>query len=245
MLIPKNDQGDAEMSTQERPPTDSVSPILSEVRPVAAAAAEKLAAAAHGAAVVTRAAAEKTRGLFATVRDRLAAFAATFSLKSFLFSAFILPVLGLIYWHVNSIGLRMTIPPLAANLYTFFLFAPLADYEGWRDLDYGNVAALFQLSVVWAFTVLMLRIFVYREIPAIKGTQMNEQFVRRFIITVGLVLLVWDAAMFYRGICDYGGFGENEVEVMPVIATAGYTTAILAVGFLHLILKHPVTRSES
>jgi hypothetical protein len=51
--------------------------------------------------------------------------------------------------------------------------------------------------------------------------------------------------MFYRGICDYGGIVESELEVMPIIATAGYTTGIVAVGFLHIILKHPATRSES
>ena len=153
--------------------------------------------------------------------------------KLILFNQFVLPLLGLLYWQINSIGLRLAIPQLGAKLHKFVLFTWMRRYQGWKEFDWANLGAIAQLAVVWAATVLMMRVFVYGTIP---GKPINEQFVRRFILIAGTILLVWDATMFYKGISDFGWLGGNG-GVTTVIVTIGWMTALLILAFIETMLQ--------
>jgi len=155
------------------------------------------------------------------------------NIKLILFNLFVMPLLGLLYWQINSIGLRLAIPQLGAKLHKFVLFTWMRRYQGWKEFDWANIGAIAQLAVVWAATLLLMRVFVYGTIP---GKPINEQFVRRFILIAGTILLVWDATMFYKGISDYGWMGGNG-GVTTVIVTIGWMTALLILAFIETMLQ--------
>ena len=155
------------------------------------------------------------------------------NIKLILFNLLVLPILALLYWQINSIGLRLAIPQLGAKLHKFVLFTWMRRYQGWKEFDWANMGAIAQLAVVWAATVLLMRVFVYGTIP---GKPINEQFVRRFILISGTILLVWDATMFYKGISDFGWLGGNG-GITTVIVTIGWMTALLTLAFIETMLQ--------
>jgi hypothetical protein len=152
------------------------------------------------------------------------------------FNLLVLPALVIIYWTINSIGLRLTFPVLSFKVYKIPGFAVLRMYQGWKDLDLANVTAMGLLFFVWLFAVLMMHIFVY---GGFRRARVNERFVNSFIATAGMVLVIIDAVMFYNGMNEQGSvFGNGEISVMQVVLTIGYSTALLGVAFVHTLLEN-------
>lgn len=175
----------------------------------------------------------------ASVVDRIAAVfewvASHF--KVIVFNLAVLPGLGLIYWTVNSVGLRLSVPVLATKLYKLPLphFSRLGNYHGLRDLDLANIAALGMLVLVWIFTVLILHIVVR---GGLKIGKINPDFTAKFVLTVGFILIVVDAATFFHGIGEQAGLlSGGGVSLMQILLTIAYTTVIFALAFLHLICE--------
>jgi hypothetical protein len=149
---------------------------------------------------------------------------------------FALPILGLIYWTINSIGVRLTFPVMAAKVYRVPGFGFLRHYYGWQDLDLANIMALGLLAFVWALTVLMMHIFLYGSFCR---EDVNEQFVNKFIPVAGLVLVIFDAVMFCNGIGEQSGIlGNDGVSPMQIVLTIGYSTAMLTLAFFHAYLEN-------
>ena len=150
------------------------------------------------------------------------------------FNLAVLPVLGLIYFNVNSIGLRLTIPALALKLHRVGL-PSLRHYHWWRDLDLANVAALGMLILVWVFALFLMRLLLLGRCH-VQGV--NEPLTRAFVLTAGSVLLIADAVMFYHGIGEQAGlFGGGKASWTQIVLTVAYSTALLAVAFLHVLLE--------
>jgi hypothetical protein len=156
--------------------------------------------------------------------------------KLVVFNLVVLPVLGIIYWTINSIGLRLTIPALAFKVSKVPGFSALRHYHGWRDLDLAHVAALGLLALVWVFTLLMFHVFMY---GGFRRNNANESFVHGFVLTIGAVLVIVDAVMFYNGIGEQGSFFSNDgVSSMQIVLTIAYSATLLAVAFLHTLLEN-------
>ena len=156
------------------------------------------------------------------------------NLKLICFNLFVLPLLALLYWEINSIGLRLSMAELGVKLHKFVLFTWMRRYQGWKEFDWANLGALAQLAIVWATTVFLMRILVYGTIPGKRA--INEQFVRRFIIISATILLIWDSVMFYTGISDTGWLGGSG-GIRTVIVTVGWMTALLTLAFIETMLQ--------
>jgi len=156
--------------------------------------------------------------------------------KLVLFNLGALTFLGLIYWTVNSIGLRLAFTSMAFKLYKVPGLSSLRHYHGWRDLDLANVAAMVLLFLVWVFTVLMFHIFMY---GGFRMKSINAWFVNMFIPVAGLVLVIVDALIFYHGVGEQTGlFNDGGVSLTQIIMTVAYSSVILAVAFLHCLLEN-------
>ncbi len=173
---------------------------------------------------------EKLTARFTVAMDR-------FRMKAFLFNCLVLPVLGLLYIKVNSMGLRISLPLLSERLHKFFLFSFLGNFVGYRDLDWAYPAALFQMVIVWIFSQYMLEAYLFGTISAIAHLKGNEQFARRFVVAIGAILLLWDMAMFNVGISDTSLFGTG-FSPIAIICTLGYTAGLLGAAFLHVVFKN-------
>jgi hypothetical protein len=103
--------------------------------------------------------------------------------KLILFNLIVLPILGLVYWSVNSVGLRLSTSALGVKLHRLPLpgFSVLRHYHGWRDIDLANVFAILQLGLVWVAAVLVMHVMVY---GGFRLRNINEEFVRKFVLTV-------------------------------------------------------------
>jgi hypothetical protein len=156
--------------------------------------------------------------------------------KSLMFTAIVIPVLGLIYWIVNSQGLRLSISIFATKLYDIPLpgFSFLARYKGVDDLDLAHVFAIFMLFAVWFLTVRLLKMFLFGyEADA----RLNNTFHKGFLYSVSAVVILADLVMFYQGILDQTwGFGSAG-GLTPAIATIGYTGLLAFLAYVHIILE--------
>ena len=168
---------------------------------------------------------------FASIFERLAE-----NWKLVVFNVVALPVLGIIYWTINSIGLRLTIPILATKVYKIPGLSVLRHYRDWRELDLANVTAIVLLLLVWEFSLRMFRLFMRGSVGL---ENVNEQFANSFIPIVGIVLVIIDAVMFYNGIGEQAGFLTGDgMSLMQVMLTLAYSAAILAVAFLHTVYEN-------
>ena len=149
---------------------------------------------------------------------------------------FALPVLGLIYWTINSIGLRLTVSGFTTKLYRIPGLSALRHYHGGRDLDLANVAALGMLILVWIFTVLTMHIFMR---GGFHFSTLNERFVNGFVVAAGLVLLIADATMFTFGVAEQSSYLRSASLSLPqIILAVTYATALLCVAFLHVLSEN-------
>ena len=221
---------------------DSPSEIIATMKPVIVSAGETVATAVRRSAELVRQSAPAVRGVWDSIKARLLSilevFAAIFQWivvqwRVVLFNLAVLPVFGLIYFHVNAAGARMTFPPLALKLWKAGL-PVLRRYHFWRDVDLAHVAALGLALMVWIAVVLMIHIYLY---GGFRFQSINNEFATKFVMVAGSILLVADMALFFHGVGETGGILGGEFSLMQVILTIAWTTALCFLGFLHCLLE--------
>jgi len=160
----------------------------------------------------------------------------TVNYRSLLFTVFVIPLLGMIYWIVNSQGIRISIPIFGMKLYKIPIpgFSFLEHYKGLRDLDLAHVFAIFMLFAVWSLSVRLLKILLFGYET---DQRINAEFHLRFLYCVFAVVIICDVIMFFRGIGDQGALLAGSGSLTPLIATIGYTGLLAFVAYVHVMLK--------
>lgn len=176
---------------------------------------------------------------FVHVLDWVASFFRwlTRNFKLILFNLMVLPILALVYWTINSVGLRLSAPALGVKLYRIPLpgFSTMRHYHGWREIDLANVFAIIQLGLVWVAAVMVMHVMLY---GGSRLRSMNEEFVCNFVLSVGIVLLLGDTVLFYIGVGETGGLlSTGGVSLTQIVITIVYTGILLFVAFLHCLLE--------
>ena len=163
----------------------------------------------------------------------------TANFKSFLFSVLVIPVLGMIYWIVNSQGIRISLPIFGTRLHKIPIpgFSFLQHYQNVRDLDLAHLFAVFMLFAVWVLSVALLEIHLF----GIRADErLNMRYHIRFLYCISAIVIITDILMFYRGIADQGGLLDASGGLTPLIATVGYTGLLAFVAYVHVMLKHHI-----
>lgn len=180
----------------------------------------------------------------------LVAFAASFrwillQWKLILFNLIVLVPLGIVYWTIIASGTRTIAPILATKLYKVpvpGVFAWMRHYVTWRDIDVANVLSLIVLALVWISASLMMHILVYGDFQ-IRGAK--SQFVKKFILTAAPVLLLADATLFYVALGETSGFfTDQQFSLTQVIMTILYTTLLVFLAFLEVLLEYRSTEGD-
>lgn len=221
---------------------DPVSEIIASVKPAVAAARQTVAAAARRSSELAREAAPSARRIWNSIKARLMSIVdmiastlqwAAVQWKIVLFNLSVLPVYGLLYFHVNAAGARMTFPPLALKLWKAG-FPMLRGYHFWKDVDLAHVASLGLGVIAWIAVVLMIHIYLY---GGFRFQGINNQFATKFVMVAGSILVISDMALFYHGVGETSGIIGGEFSLMQVILTLAWTTTLCFLGFLHCLLE--------
>ena len=222
--------------------TDPLSELNPKLKQAITTALEAVAAAARKSAELAREATPGARKIWESIKARLLSVLEVLAVnlqwvavqwKVVLFNLAVLPVFGLIYFHVNAAGARITFPPLALKLWKAGL-PMLRRYHFWRDLDLAHVAALGLAVMVWIAVVLMIRIYLR---GGLRFEAINNEFATRFVLVAGGILLVADMALFYHGVGETAGIFGGDFSLMQVILTLAWTAALCFLGFLHCLLE--------
>lgn len=183
----------------------------------------------------------------ASVLDRIVAFFQWFFLqwKLILFNLAVLPALATVYWTIIAAGTRTMAPILATKLYKVpapGVFAWMRHYVTWREIDVANVLSLIVLAFVWVAASLMMHVLVY---GGFRMRGVTSQFARKFVLTTAPVLLLADAALFYVALGETNGlFAHQQFSLTQLIMTILYTTLLLFLAFLEVLLEHRPTEGD-
>ena len=159
----------------------------------------------------------------------------TLNFKSVLFTCFVIPILGVIYWIVNSQGIRVSLPIFAMRLHKLPIpgLSYLRKWQNLRDLDLAHVFALFMLVAVWSLSSTVWRLLLYGDAPS---NRIDPVLYRRCLFSIAAPVIMCDLLMFWRGAADQAGlFGGG--GLIPLAATIGYTGLLAFVSFRHVTLQ--------
>jgi len=168
--------------------------------------------------------------------DAFIAWLRAVNYKSLAFTVFIVFLLGMIYWVVNSQGIRISLPTLGMKLHKVPLpgFSILAHYKGLRDLDLAHMLALAMLIAVWFLSVGLLKVLLFGYEP---NERLNASFHLPFLYCVSAIVIFTDLTMFYVGVADQGGLLTGSGGFTPLVATVGYAGLIAFVAYTHVMFK--------
>ncbi len=150
--------------------------------------------------------------------------------------------LGTIYVMVISAGLRHLIPPLGQRLYLIPFLYFLRDYAATYRLDLAIPFAIFLLLAVWHLWERVLLLWLGSN-SLLQHSAWNREIYRRLILTLGVVILGADAALFYTALTQttWGGSGFS---VGALLATVAYVAVIVFVSFVSVHLRESIETAK-
>ncbi len=155
-----------------------------------------------------------------------------------LMMVFVFPV----YWQIISEGLRTLLPPLAMRIYKLPLpfVRHLGDFEGFYKLDLANIFSVLLLFTVWYFWVQAIKVLLAPDILAHEHPTWKPEAHQTFVLTVGGLVLLGDAILFFCGLRNQGSFWDGDTApLLPcLLATAVYMVAIVGVSYVSFKLKY-------
>jgi len=161
------------------------------------------------------------------------------NVKSILFCVLALPMLGTIYSHVNSQGIRGLLPIFGTRLHKMPVpgFSFMQHYQNLRDLDLAHVFAIFMLFGVWVLGIALMEMFLF---GVRADARLNMKFHIRFLYCISSIVIITDLFMFYRGCVHQGGWEDSTGGLTALIATVGYTGLLAFVAYVHVMLKRRI-----
>jgi hypothetical protein len=160
-------------------------------------------------------------------------------MKALAWKCLSLPCLGLIYWVVNSQGIRTQMPIFALRLYKVPLpgLGLLQYFEALCQLDLANIFAMFLLFGVWYLSVAVLRALLYDWTPGSKALA-NPRLYRRLIFVLAPIVIGGDMLVFYGGLANRVDtvWGEPSPFV-PAVATVVYMGLLVFVSLIHVTFE--------
>jgi hypothetical protein len=146
-------------------------------------------------------------------------------------------VLGIIYLAVIAEGLRLVVPALGQKIHKLPGLSSFNDYEFTHRLDLAHFFSLFMLIGVWSLWASMLRVWL--EVDSRINDWDSENY-RRLIVTLGSIILLADACLFYAAMTQIG-WGGSVFSLSALLATAAYLAMIVFVTFASITLQRKVT----
>ena len=143
-----------------------------------------------------------------------------------------------IYWTVMTAGLLLVIPTMSPKLYTISFCKSLRDFEETRSLTIAHVFSLILLLGVWLMWGKLVRFWLGDE-ESFKHRRFRSDRSKLFVMVVGMVVIGFDAWVFYRGIAEWKWGGEG-LSWAAAFATAAFTASLTVVIYVGILLKQAV-----
>ncbi len=164
---------------------------------------------------------------------------ARFSPKAVCWKLLTLLCIGLVYWTVNSEGIRLSMPVFATPLRK--LPVPLLSYlRHWEysyRFDLAHLFALFMLFAVFHLLVLMTRITLFgKDAPGLPK-RIDLDLYTRIVFALGIIFVVGDCLLFFVGVRHHAGSWGGANFLVAVVATTLYLTVLGFVSFMYVVLE--------
>lgn len=152
-------------------------------------------------------------------------------------------VLGIIYLAVIAEGFRLIMPALGQKLYRLPGLGWVRDYEATHRLDLANFFSIFMLVAVWYLWGMILSMWLRFDGAPDEG-RLHGSRIKSLIISLGLVILLADAFLFYSAMVQMG-WASTAFSFEALVATAAYLAMLVFVTFVGLVLhQNVVDRKE-
>jgi hypothetical protein len=142
-------------------------------------------------------------------------------------------VLGIIYLMVIAEGLRLVVPALGQKIHKLPALSSLKDYEATHRLDLASFFSLFMLIGVWSLWGSILRVWL--EVDREIHPSWDSDNHRRLVVSLGSVILLADACLFYAAMTQIG-WGGAVFSLSALLATSAYLAMIVFVTFVSITL---------
>lgn len=149
-----------------------------------------------------------------------------------------LACLFLVYWVVDSAGVRAIAPDAATKLYKVPIpgFSLLEDYEWTFRLDVAHLLVIVLFAASLFACGVVVRLQLLGDIGRPVWLECDEQLYRQLVLGFAGFALLLDCVVFYCGASAQGGFlgGDYIVSLPTLFLTLAYAVALLGVAAIAL-----------
>lgn len=150
-----------------------------------------------------------------------------------------IPILGYVYGTVNSEGFRF-VPSLNKKLHTLPGLDFLYDLEGWHKADLALVCAISLLFFVCYCLPKLLRIQLMKN-PELYDEAWKSKSVETFLVIVGTIIVLCDAAIFYAGLTKIT-WGSSGFSFYALFITGAFGTGLFIYAFVTVCLQDELSK---
>ena len=150
-----------------------------------------------------------------------------------------LPIVAVIYWTVNSDGVRAQLPILGMRLYKLPLpfVSHLQDFEATYRLDLAHVFVMVLLFAVWYVLRSLIRIYLFGFDQDCKR-EIDQDRHQNLMIGIGIILMTGDLFIFYQGLSsNFYGWQEETNFITSLVSTIVYGGVLFFVSYIHVTLE--------
>ena len=147
-------------------------------------------------------------------------------------------ILGLIYFEVIAEGLRLVVPALGKDVHRIPGLGFLYEYEATHALDLAHFMAFFLMVAVLVLWRRILELWLGANSP-FHTADWQAQRHQVLVVTVGVLVLLCDAVLFYLALAELGWSG-NHFSFTALIATGAYLGVIVFVSYISIVLRQRV-----
>lgn len=156
--------------------------------------------------------------------------------------AFVIPVMVMLYMTMIAEGIRIKFAFWAVPLYKLKWMPKGAErYDIMHRWDLAVFASVGLLFLVWRYWDYILQLWIVPDDFRVRRRQRSEIY-KRIVIVVGVALILFDAYMFYIAM-SYMGWG-GKFSATALLATVGYSAALIAVALITLNLRQDIHDSK-
>lgn len=147
--------------------------------------------------------------------------------------------LGIVYLALISQGLRYVLPDIGLRIYRLPGLAFLEYFEATYRIDLAHVFAVVPLISAWMLWHWNLEMYLRPEAFARHFRGWDIERMKRVILTMGIIIILGDAALFYASFA-LSGWGRATFSLPALIATSVYVTVLGFVTFVSLYLAESI-----
>lgn len=161
------------------------------------------------------------------------------SIKALLWKAATLAVIGLVYWTINSEGIRLSMPVFATPLRKLPVpgLSYLRHWESTYRLDLAHLFAIFMLFAVFHLLVRMTRITLFGKDAPSLPKRIDFDVYTKIVFALGVVFVVGDVLLFFLGVRHHAGSWGGANFVIAIVASAIYLAVLVFISFMYVVLE--------